>query len=116
MTFIDAKILIHTAAQNGILQYVCPKKQHIFVYHKAGDADHPEGWYVDSIEETAQDLMDAPDAQKMLIDLLTAKGVDIPWFDWDDFHKTMTALSVLSGGSVARSEPIVTPLEAGGAK
>lgn len=74
MYFIDAKRLIQTATEHGILHM---EDGCVAVYRKAGTppAKYPEGWYLEPVDEVAHDLMDDPEGQRCLIAALTEKDV-----------------------------------------
>jgi hypothetical protein len=55
------------------------KKQHIFTYHAAGDANHPERWYIDDIHDAAASLMHDEAGQKLIIEELEKRQIVIPW-------------------------------------
>lgn len=94
MRFMDAKILVKTAAEHNILRYTCPKKLYIFIYHAAGDENHPEGWYADDVDDVAQAVMRDIDAQNMLISKLHELNVEIPWFDYKKWDETYRMLGI----------------------
>ena len=73
MKFIDARILLKTAADNGIIRYGNNNTE-IIVKNK-------NGWDIEPIDEVAKALMNDDNAQQMLITALTVRGITIPWFE-----------------------------------
>lgn len=73
MKFIDARILLKTAADNGIIRYGNNNTE-IVVKNK-------KGWNIEPIDEVAKALMNDDNAQQMLITALTQRGITIPWFE-----------------------------------
>lgn len=87
MTFVDARTLIQTAADHGVLQYATTEKTHILVYHAAGEV-YPEGWYADSIDDCAYSIMEDEEGRDILLTQLEEMHVQPEWFDWEGFDRT----------------------------
>lgn len=99
MRFLDAKILVKTAAEHHILEYTCPRKRYVFIYHAAGDENHPEGWYADHVDDVAQEVMKNKHVQNILISKLHKLGVKIQWFNYKEWDKTCEIFGIKQEGN-----------------
>lgn len=106
MTYIDAKILVETALKNGVLSYAItnlserenPKYVAVYMTGMTNDdgSPIPDGWCAEPIEDFIHDVMDDQTGQDAIIGKLNEMGVEIKWFDWAGFDKTMAALTKIA--------------------
>ncbi len=77
LNFMGCLKLLEKCVEEDILQIDPDRKDNILVYREAGadKAKFPEGWYSVNAHNLAQELMNEPDGQKVLVDALEEKGV-----------------------------------------
>lgn len=99
MTYIDAKILVETALKNHVLSYAITNlseqanPKYVAVYYSEGPNGGPPGWYADPIDDFIYEVMGDEEGQTALISKLTEMGVEIKWFDWAGFDRTMATFT-----------------------
>lgn len=86
MFYINARNLLTLAVKHGVLQEVHGM---IPIYHNTGNPPEvfPEGWYLEDIEDVAQDLMHDEEGQKALINALREKGVEFEPIDEEELQR-----------------------------
>lgn len=91
MFYINAKNLVLLAVKHGVLQELHGM---IPIYRNAGSPPElfPEGWYLEDIEDVAQDLMHDEDGQSALINALKEKGVEFQPVDEDELQRNFDRL------------------------
>lgn len=95
MLYIDAETLVVESANADILQWADAEHCHIAIYHKEGDAYHPEGWYADSLEEVVQSVKENKHVQNILLSKLHQKGIHPKQFDIKSWNRNCGIFGVL---------------------
>ena len=83
MKYIDSINLINLAIENDLIISI---DEDILVYRKASDTK-PEGWYIDSKEQIAHELMNDKKGQETIINSLKQIGVEFKKFDFDSLNR-----------------------------
>lgn len=74
LTFFQCIELLEACVKSGILASDPSDANRILVYRDAGETE-PEGWYSETVLSAAQELLDAPAGQQLLIKQLEKKGL-----------------------------------------
>lgn len=75
MTYFQCIKLLEACIKNGILAVDPADSNCILVYRQAGETS-PEGWYSEAVMSAAQELLDAPKGQQLLLEQLKKKGIE----------------------------------------
>ena len=91
MFYINAKSLVLLAVKHEVLQELHGM---IPLYRHAGSPPEvcPEGWYLEDIEDVAQDLMHDEEGQNTLINALKEKGVEFQPLDEGELQRNFDRL------------------------
>lgn len=81
MKYIEALNLINLSIQFGILQ---ERDEKVFVYRNKGK-NSPKGWFLESKDVVAQELMEDSSRQDILIKALSKQGFEFKKYKILDF-------------------------------
>lgn len=103
MFYINAKNLLLLAVKHGVLQELHGM---IPIYRAAGSPPElfPEGWYLENIEDVAQDLIHDEVGQKTLINALQEKGVEFQPIDEEELQRNFDRLDKFIKGNFQEPE------------